>query len=296
MNRVTEWTDYIILESVFAFNRAKINAFIGFKRLRHEILPLHIICVGVEFVVGVCRNILNKLTHLRTVPKCDSWISLYECDFAEVQDYQQIDDPLNVYYQTAPLKRSAQTNETYNLFEPPFVSFTDFQTAFANKYRKFCDIHKDSPSGKLIIAQAFPDIMRIKRVESARPDKDVESIVRSDVSFFSVNYSAKPNGFAVAAHYVTIEIPKSHYAVGNELLSMEYVSRYLEYLPIYQQSGFNGTYNLQIIDEDMNFLNLNETQWILLTDSGYEIMDQTKNVHPVDNETPTPTPTPTKID
>lgn len=274
MSRITEIIDYVVLESVFAFNRAKINAYGAFQKLRRAVLPLHLICVGVEFVASCLAAIANKLTHLRTLPKCDSWIALYQCELIGTPDYELIDDPLNIFYATAPLKHTAKTDESYYLFQPPFskyASLTEFQEAFSDKYRKMCGIHQPEPSGKLILAQAFPDIVRIKKLESVKPDADMETIVRSDVSFFSVTYSAKHKGLEYS---VTIDIPKSHYAIGNELLSIEYVSRYLEYLPIYQQCYFNGTYNLQIIDEDMNYVNLNESQWILLTDSGYEVVDQ----------------------
>jgi hypothetical protein len=274
MSRITEIVDYVVLESVFAFNRAKINACGAFQKLRRAVLPLHLICVGVEFVASCLTAIANKLTHLRTLPKCDSWIALYQCELIGTPDYELIDDPLNIFYATAPLKHTAKTTESYYLFEPLFskyASIVEFQEAFSDKYQKMCGIHQPEPSGKLILAQAFPDIVRIKKVESAKPEEDMETIVRSDVSFFSVTYSAKHNGLS---HFIDIEIPKSHYAIGNELLSMEYVSRYLEYLPIYQRCSFNGTYVLQIIDEDMNYVNLNESQWILLTDSGYEVVGQ----------------------
>jgi hypothetical protein len=274
MDRGFKLVDYVILESVFAFNRAKIKMRIAFQNVRRAFWPIDLICDVVEFAASALNSVFNKLIHSRMEPECESWIGVYQCEFADQLEYDTMDDePFSIYYKGSANYNSAKTDESYYLFERQFESLSDFQEAFAYKYRRFCDKHSESPFGKLILARAFPDIVRIKRVESANP-KDVESIVRSGVSFFSVDYSAKIDG---KAYSVTIDIPKSHYAIGNELLSVEYVSRYLEHLPIYQQCGFNGTYNLQIIDEDMNFLNLNETQWIHLTNTGYEIRGADKD-------------------
>jgi hypothetical protein len=65
--------------------------------------------------------------------------------------------------------------------------------------------------------------------------------------------------------------------VGNELLSRAYVLRYLEHLPVYLQWLFDGKYQLKIIDDNLNTFLLNETQWILLTDDGYDICSESSD-------------------
>ena len=59
--------------------------------------------------------------------------------------------------------------------------------------------------------------------------------------------------------------------VGNEILSMEYVLRYLEYLPIYVEWKFYEFYTIQILDENLQKISLRSNQWILLKEDGYEI-------------------------
>jgi hypothetical protein len=74
-----------------------------------------------------------------------------------------------------------------------------------------------------------------------------------------------------------IQVPKSHYIVGNELLSKTYVLRYLEHLPIYIRWKFDESeYSLRIIDDNSVVFSLSGSQHILLEEDDYSIIDSIK--------------------
>jgi hypothetical protein len=74
---------------------------------------------------------------------------------------------------------------------------------------------------------------------------------------------------------IQIDIPKSHYMVGNEILSKAYVLRYLEHLPIYSNWIYSEPdYILRLIDCDSNIFVMNSKQYILLEKDKYVVVFQ----------------------
>jgi hypothetical protein len=108
--------------------------------------------------------------------------------------------------------------------------------------------------------------MRILFASNVRPEVDLSGAVTSSVRFLEVEYKCKNmNGFE-------IDIPKSHYIAGNEILSKTYILRYLEHLPIYVRWTFDESeYELRIVDEDSNVFSLNGKQYIKLGNDSYTI-------------------------
>lgn len=239
--RVTEFIDYVVLESVFAINIVKNRTTMAIRKLRSTNPVVNAICNTCECVGRFIAHVVEFLIYAKTEPTCYSWIGLYEYG-------------------------NQRTKDTYYLFKDELQDcvLSDFQEIFCGKYRDFC-VTEEEPAERVIFAQVCPEIVRVKNVQTANPEKDIASIQPADFSFLSVNYYAGDFG------PISIDIPKSHYMVGNELLSVGYVLRYLEYLPLYKTWHFNETYTLRIIDENIQTFELNETQWIVLTESGYDI-------------------------
>ena len=244
-------TDRVVLEWVFAYNRAKIKTQIYFRTLRKSYPVVNMICSIVDTVSRWISKGIKWLLHRRVEPDCDSWISRYS--------YNPKDNTTK-----AAFRKFRNQSST----EWPLV---DFQEVFQTEYR--CALSSANPEySNLIVARVLPELTRIKRLETADADKDLLVVKRSNSSFLSVEYYYESPNYSV-----TIDIPKTHYVVGNELLSREYVLRYLEHLPVYLQWLFDGKYQLKIIDDNLNTFLLNETQWILLTDDGYEICSESSD-------------------
>ena len=72
---------------------------------------------------------------------------------------------------------------------------------------------------------------------------------------------------------IQIDIPKSHYIAGNEILSKTYILRYLEHLPIYSNWVYNeSNYILRLIDCDSNIFVMKSSQYIFLEKDKYTVI------------------------
>jgi hypothetical protein len=69
---------------------------------------------------------------------------------------------------------------------------------------------------------------------------------------------------------IPIELDRSWFLCGNELLSDAFVRRWLDYqsTPVY----YDETYTITLIDNNMNILKLDNTQWIVLEKDTYRIV------------------------
>ena len=243
MDQVANVVDTAVLECVFSLNRAKIKAGMAIQHLRSTNPVVNFICNVVELCNSAISRIYNWVCYNRNEPTQDSWISSYS--------YNRLKN---------------QSHEEYHVFDNESLQnwpSTEFQEMFGDKYREFSEIQKWSES--IVLAKICPELVRIKRSANAKPEEDVASMQVSNTTFLSVTYCVKDVG------KLHIDIPKSHYVIGNELLSIGYVTRYLDYLPIYTNWYFDGEYVLYIIDDNLNKIEINHRQWIRLTESGYEI-------------------------
>jgi hypothetical protein len=270
MDQITNAVDTTVLECVFSLNRAKIKTGMAIQQLRTTNPVVNFICTVVEICSSAITTVIDWLCFNRKEPKRESWVSSY-------------------YYN----RQKVQSHEEYHVFDDASLQTwpsSEFQEMFCEKYREFSEIYKssDSPTKLLssvslendsiptlnirsgiaqsiVLAKICPELVRIKLSANANPEEDVASLQVSNVSFLSVTYCVKNVG------KLSIDIPKSHYVIGNELLSIGYVTRYLDYLPIYANWYFDGEYVLYIVDNDFHSVEINEKQWIRLTETGYEI-------------------------
>lgn len=70
---------------------------------------------------------------------------------------------------------------------------------------------------------------------------------------------------------IVFDIETELYQVGNEILSKEFVARYLRY-HCSSLSGYTDAYRLEIMDKDLKFVEIGAGESIILTTDGYEII------------------------
>lgn len=143
-----------------------------------------------------------------------------------------------------------------------------------------------SYSDAIVIGQICPAHAIVKSIKNADAEKDLTGLILNSTppEFNIRNYINPSTARFLEIEYkcgtyapVPIQVPKSHYIAGNELLSKTYVLRYLEHLPIYVKWKFDESdYSLRIIDGDSEVFSLTGTQYILLAEDGYKIIDCTK--------------------
>lgn len=85
----------------------------------------------------------------------------------------------------------------------------------------------------------------------------------SQTKFFNIEY-VHPN-----IENIEIKIPKAHYMVNNDILSMTYILDYLEKQS--QPFVLDESYRLQIMDENLNIFEIGYNQYIRILEDGYVV-------------------------
>jgi hypothetical protein len=87
---------------------------------------------------------------------------------------------------------------------------------------------------------------------------------KSSVKFLSIEYTHEK-----MAEPIVLDISEDYYRVGNEIFSVSFVTRMLEYQsrPYY----FDSAYVLHIMDSNINEITLTSQQYILLGKDNYEV-------------------------
>ena len=232
------------LDAIIQFNEAKSKTIIAFNSLRSENAVVDILCSMVEMFVSFFHTLYLFLTRRKIESSAPAYISAY-------------------YYNPATKK----SEETFTEYSVEMYQWDAFREHFTEEYKELVAKYRTQADTTLLTAKLADDEYRIRLATNADGVKDVlVPGTRSGVQFLSVEYFCGDNRGPI-----TVEIPREHYMVGNEILSMEYVLRYLEYLPTYVEWKFYEFYTIQIIDENLQKVSLRSNQWILLKEDGYEV-------------------------
>lgn len=82
--------------------------------------------------------------------------------------------------------------------------------------------------------------------------------------FFEIEYKDE-------IHSIMIDIPKSYFVVGNELLSSIFLKRWFEYTILPEDFIYTNNYTVHITDDDFNDIELKNNQYIIIENNGYRI-------------------------
>jgi len=160
-------------------------------------------------------------------------------------------------------------NEKYEYFESKNIVTDEDMHDSVNKYYEYVDRHRK------IIENVYHS-MCIYKYDNKYIVRDYPLLI----SETEITYQPSTARFMVEythpkqKNQITLMIPKSMYMVGNHLLSFIFVLRLLKYQP--ESFHFDMDYQLKIIDEDINMFVLNSSQFIHLTENGYQIMERNK--------------------
>jgi hypothetical protein len=312
-----KWVEYvvpmlepIVLNAVFEFNRAKIRYVIYLRLARRTYTAVNMLCIFIEFIFSIFYHgwILFTRNYIENPEQI--WITIFtqydRLDISEV--YSDEEKLYSAKYGWPAIK------ELYNSFNYPVSEKTEIVTMpalleeFTCKYTcLFTQLHalvKDEDeqaqnsvpdseeyyidsimgeyllyphrSHKLMVGKFGENIRIIRNICSSRPFVDLDEThpTQSEVDFLAVEYIARPG-----ADPISIEIPQSHYIVGNELLSRAYIYRYLRYLPTYMSWDFGEDYSIKCIDDGLHEFYLKSGQCIVLREDTYEIMNMDSEIY-----------------
>jgi len=260
-----KWLLQKILKAVVSYNRFWIKTKINVRHKRKQNQPFNVFCEFLENIYILVAAFFTYITYNKIEPSHPAWISICRyipsgLDLPAITNEIYMDIPLN------ELKTWANNSEI--ILDPN----QPYRITFYNKYldaktisysNEFSNISSD-----LLIAKICPDTTLVRFVKNADPDKDLSVLESSSSRFLEIEYKCGDQ------YRVAIEVPKSHYLAGNEILSKTYILRYLEHTSIFVNWTFKeAEYSLRIVDDESEMFSLNSRQYIKLLSDGYQIME-----------------------
>ncbi len=151
--------------------------------------------------------------------------------------------------------------ESYNKMND-LIDKDDMIQAFENALENNADIYNDDDT---IVVMKWDGLYKISRVTTPVKPQTYD-LEKSTVRFLSVEYTVPQSTSGVS-----LKIPVEMCLKGNELFSHAFVRRLLEYQP--EPFEFDFNYRLKVMDGEVNEFELNNTQYIVLGETGYEVKE-----------------------
>ena len=200
----------------------------------------------------------------RVEPFSKNWVSVL------VHTRHMFSEINNIYYPDRPL----HTTQLDEYIEPIYDTTNSLLqlATFAKSIRDVRPVMQTAnKTPKFIDAMLFcyydnHYISKIIKTNIPSHQIDVDTNApRSRVSFLSIKY-IHPDQSAD----IPIDLPRSMFYAGNEILSSAFIKRYLEY----NQTDYimNEEYKIQIMDNMLQTFLLDKTQYILLKERNYTVM------------------------
>ena len=139
-----------------------------------------------------------------------------------------------------------------------------FEIALQNN-ADLVDDNKDYMDNDTIVVMKWDGLYKISRATCPVKSQTYD-LIKSNVQFLSVEYTIPQSTTSVS-----LKIHVDMCLQGNELFSHAFVRRLLEYQPDSVEFDFN--YRLKSMDGDVNEIELNNTQYIVLGGTGYEVRE-----------------------
>ena len=263
-----KWAIQNALRVLVSYNRTCIKIKINYRCARKQNPTFDLLCTFFDNIVAMIVTLFVYVTCEKIEPYDPVWVS-YCKFFPVVNGLKEVtyDD----YARVIPNDLQIWSDDKEVLLDPNGI----FYPIIRNSYL-FAKHDNQYNENSIVIAKICPTASIIRLAENVNVETDLSELKTSSARFLEIEYKCGNR------NPLEIEVPKSHYFAGNELLSKTYILRYLEHLPIYKRWSFNESeYELRIVDEDSEVFSLNSNQYIRLEQDGYRII----NILPPHSET-----------
>lgn len=266
-----KWAMQNVLRLLVEYNRTCIKIKIKYRFARKQNPTFDLLCTFFDNIIALFAALLVYVTCDKIEPDEPTWISY-------------------IKYTPAANSMKAITGDDYIRVIPNNIGkWSDDKDVLLDPNDKFYPIMRNSylsaindnqcNEDSIVIAKICPTTTIVRLAKNVDVETDLTELKTSSARFLEIEYKCGD------CSPLTIEVPKSHYFVNNELLSKTYVLRYLEHLPIYTRWKFDESeYELRIVDEDSEVFSLNSKQYVQLEQDGYRIVN-TSNSEIEEDET-----------
>ena len=217
---------------------------------------------------NVKSNVYSILYNYRIEPSEPNWTNISTlCNYKDIKCSKAADsccqdvNCCTTRYKLEDIYKIIPENQIENSLEDGAIKyslhFLDAKTAKLREKTESVDLFTMKIGNSYIIRNIIND----NRSKTA-----CFSLTLAKARFISILYSHPE-----LVNPVYIELPKSMYLVGNEILSSTFVLRYLEHQSM--PYVFDMRYTLHIIDNLICQFNLSSSQYILVENNGYHIQE-----------------------
>lgn len=224
--------------------------------------PVSKVAIDIFYYAAQCVS--GYYMDYRVEPYSKNWVSVL------VHTRHNHDDVVNIFYPSIPMRTTQLTEH----IEPVYATNNSLLqlATFAKNIRDITPIMQTANNAPGVIDSmllCYYDnryISKIIKTNIPSHQIDVDTNApRSRVSFLSIKY-IHPDQSAD----IPIDLPRSMFYAGNEILSSAFIKRYLEY----NQTDYimNEEYKIQIMDNMLQTFLLDKTQYILLKERNYTVM------------------------
>lgn len=240
----------IAVSCILFIGRMQANSYFWLKRLYDQ---NELIRFPTDFVLWTYETIeLMNIRH-RQEPTSTRWLNV--CSSSRLIR--------GAYIGKTPFTFAESYNKMSDLSDKDDM-IQAFEVALDNN-GEFAQENKEYIENDTIVVMKFNGAYKVSR--ATHPVKpQTYDFVKSKVRFLSVEYTVPQSSSSLS-----LKIPVEMSIQGNELFSHAFVRRLLEYQPESVEFDFN--YRLKIMDGEVNEIELNNTQYIVLGESDYEVKE-----------------------
>lgn len=244
----------------FDYERVLLNAVIIYSKIHSTM------CNACKYAYANSRFVRNVHTILnytgvflvalvmdrRIEPLESNWLvlsTLYKKFYSDMNFSYVYNDYYTYLHKSLPLEESIEE----------FREF--FESAKANSIL-------ENSAGECLVTMKHDDfyVHRIfTRYTNVKPD--LSKIEKSNIEFLNIEYISPG-----AVSPLVLKLGNEHFMVGNEILSMAFVKRLIEYQV--RSDFFDDDYKLKIMDNNVDIFELSYDEYILVEKDGYKIIKQ----------------------
>jgi hypothetical protein len=200
-----------------------------------------------------------------------------------------------LYFQATHLRIEPSGNwlSLVGLIEHPSLADTNYRYNFVEKYEDMVSDDTDTTSDN---ASALLEAYYSRAVNTMISDKHIKEILltikdtdahlvrtcidiaiqhrpcaipfqKSNVEFLCIEYTHPK-----LSSPITITIPATYFVVGNELLSMAFIQRFLEYQSLFVTYYFDEEYVVNVMDQDIQQYQLRRNNYIVLEEDTIRVV------------------------
>jgi hypothetical protein len=164
------------------------------------------------------------------------------------------------------LKNRYTFEDFYEITEDPDAAIAEELTHTANTLNVL--LKEDNSIREFLVSVKNNSLYLHKVINENYKELNIEfPIVFSNIKFISIEYT-----HPIMKSSLVINLDKSNYSIGSEILSPTFIKRYLSYQPV--NYYFDYDYEVKIIDGDLKQFSLKNGQYVALNQDSYEIVSK----------------------